>query len=316
MYMMRIIFTLLTFLSPLSAVSQDSGGGSPHLILYFDINKTLIASDKAGNKAVEDVLNELLAEKFTDRWDETLREAMTFYAYVDDVLAPGSQDDSELIALRKFYRYHFIDYLEQRNHPLYRVVLQEYQAALAVLEQSESIVFPSFYHLISTLDQKGISYSIILRSFGEEVFEVKDDIEAFYDMTFERTGTFRAGKLYLDGGEMIEEPYAVYRFLRRIEHTAIHDDWSFWNTNKMSTKQGKPFYIDRGDADTLSIFFDDNIRENGAIYNIIAPLDAITGEVIPIEELVESGQAVRVETLEAILNPNYYVNRVEEAMAN
>lgn len=57
--MKLIIRLFVTFLViSTSLFSEDS----LHLILYFDINKTLIASDKAGNKSVTDVINELLAE--------------------------------------------------------------------------------------------------------------------------------------------------------------------------------------------------------------------------------------------------------------
>ena len=82
----------------------------------------------------------------------------------------------------------------------------------------------------------------------------------------------------------------------------------------MSAKQGKPFYVDREDKGTLSIFLDDNISNNNPIKNIIAPLDAATGELIPIEELIESGQAIRVDTLKAILNDEYYINHIQETI--
>ncbi len=113
---------------------------------------------------------------------------------------------------------------------------------------------------------------------------------------------------------MIENSYAIYSQLQHIGHIAIHDDWSYWSAHGMAARQGKPFYIDRDDAETLTIFFDDNIIEDDQIKNIISPLDAHTGEVISIEDLVESGQAVRVDTLEAILNDDYYIDRVKEAL--
>lgn len=293
--------------------------GTPHLILYFDINKTLIASDKAGNKSVEDSLNELLAEKYKACWDESLQEAITFNEYVHEILVPdsliqGSIENQNLRAERRFYLQHFIDYLHTQNHPLYKTVLQDYETALKVLKSSNSAIFPSFYSLLEDLDKKGISYSIILRSFGEEVFDVKTEINTIYKMLFNQTGKFREGNLLLQESESIEGSWTVYNQLRRIEHTAIHDDWNYWTVHGESTMQGKPFYIDREDNETLSIFFDDNIREDDSIKNIIAPLDARTGKLIPIKELIQSGQAVRVETLKAILNPDYYIDCVKEAI--
>lgn len=309
--MKLIIRLFLTFLViSTSLFSEDS----PHLILYFDINKTLIASDKAGNKSVNDVVNELLGEKYAACWDESLEDPITFDVYVNKILVPGPKDDEELRSQRKFYCQHFIEYLHAHNHLLYKTILQDYEDVLAALNTSNGIVFNSFYFLLNHLDKNEISYSIILRSFGEEVFEVKEEINALHKMLFSQTGQFCEGKLILEGNKLIEGSSTIYTYLRRIEHIAIHDDWNYWYRNKMSAKEGKPFYIDYEDNETLSIFFDDNINENDSHSNIIAPLNAATGELISIEELVESGQAVRVDTLKAILNDNYYINHVEEAI--
>lgn len=306
-YILRIllIFSIVTL--PLFSESNL------HLILYFDINKTLIASDKAGNKSTEDVINELLAEKYKARWDESLPEEITFEEYVYKILVPGSKNNQGLRSQAKFYLQHFIDYLQEQNHPLSRTVLQEYEKALTILNTSEGVIFPSFYSLVDYLDKKRISYSIILRSFGEEVFEVKNEINTVHNLFFKREGKFREEKLILED-ESIADSWAIYNQLRRIENTAIHDDWNYWNAHNEAAERGKPFYIDREDDETLSIFFDDNIREDDSTKNIIAPLDAATGEAIPIQEFILSGQAVRVDTLEAILNPDYYIDRVEEAM--
>ncbi len=52
----------------------------------------------------------------------------------------------------------------------------------------------------------------------------------------------------------------------------------------------------------------------GTKKNIIAPMDATTGDAISVEELVRSGQAVRVDTWEAIMDSDYYIKRLEEAL--
>lgn len=303
------IFLVCLFLTSTSLFSENI----PHLILYFDVNKTLIASDKAGNKSVEDVLNELLSEKYLACWDKTIQEPMTFEAYVSQILVPGSEENVELRMQRKFYRQHFISYLYERNHPLYGPVLQEYEKAISVLNNSASIIFPSFYSLLSDLDSQGISYTIILRSFGEEVFDVKNEISAMSKIIFNRTGIFREGKLYLEN-ESLEDPYEIYHLLRRIGHIAIQDDWNYWNAHRMSAEYGKPFYIDKEDNDTLPIFFDDNINNTNSANNIIAPLDPSRGVFISMGELIESRQAVQVDTLQAILKDDYFINCVRAAI--
>lgn len=299
---LRLLLVFLIVTMPLV------GEELPHLILYFDINKTLIASDKVGHKSVEDVLNELLAEKYKARWEESLPKEMTFEAYVKECLVPGSKENPDLKKKRRSYLHHFVDYLLENHHPLYPTVLNEYEATLAHLKASQTIVFTSFYALLDDLDRKGVSYSVVLRSFGEEVFDVKNEIGAVRGGMFSQTGKFREGRLLL-GESKFEGSYDIYHQLRRIDHAAIHDDWNYWNEHGMAAKQGKPFYIDRTDTETLSIFFDDNICDN-----IIAPIDVATGELIPIEELIGSGQAVRVDTLKAIVDTDYFKDRVQAAL--
>src|ERR1700730_7016774 len=98
----------------------------PHLILHFDINKTLIASDKTENNSIENVINELLCRKYSACWDETLQEPITFDEYVRMVLLPGAEHDVKLKEERLVYLVHFIDHLRSHHHPLYHTVLEEY----------------------------------------------------------------------------------------------------------------------------------------------------------------------------------------------
>lgn len=87
------------------------------------------------------------------------------------------------------------------------------------------------------------------------------------------------------------------------------------NAHQGSAEQGKPFYFNSEDQEILSIFFDDNIGDSDE-KNIIAPLDIATGEKVSIKTLLESKQAVGVDTLEAILNQSYYIERLQEALSN
>lgn len=289
-------------------------GETPHLLLYFDINKTLIASDKVGNKLPEDVLNELLAEKYAAVWDTSLKTPMTYEKYVHEVLLPGPNDDQNLKKERKKYTHNFLSFLKGTNHPLYPLVLKDYETAMKTLTMSGSIIFPSFYRLLSTLEDKQIAYTIILRSYGVEIFEVGEEINHHYSPIFTQKAEFREGKLVFQDGSIYVNPSEIYSYLRNTTHIAIHDDWYFWNSHAQAIEYGKPFIIDNADSKTLSIFFDDNIEETNMVSNIIAPIDATTGEILGIRDLVDRYQAVKVETLEAILDENYFINCIEKAL--
>lgn len=286
----------------------------PHLILYFDINKTLIASDKAGNKTIEDVLNELLSEKYQAVWDNSLKEPVSFDRYVSTTLVPGPNDDQTLRQQRRQYLDHFLDYLRINSHPLYEAAMKDYQDALSILKSSNSTVFPSFYQLINKLEEDHINYSIILRSFGHEIAEVRKEIADVSKLSFAHDGQFQQGSLYLDQGTLFTQTQGIYSSLKHGGHASIRDDWNYWSADGMSSRCGKPFYIDTEDTSTLSIFFDDNIHPTNAQLNIIAPIEVKTGVPIPVTNLIQSGQAVKVDTYEAIVNPQYYIQKVYQAL--
>lgn len=307
---MKFILQILLLLLTISSLYSET---TPHLLLNFDINKTLIASDTAGNKLVDDVINELLAKKYNDYWG-TSQQEISFHEYVNKILVPGPKNDKELRRQRKCYHQDFLNYLRFNESPLYKLAFCDYQIILNILEASPGDIFPSFYRLIEKLNEQQISYSIILRTFGLDLFEVKKEINSFYEGLIVRTAKFQKGKLYLDSGEVIEDGYEIYNILRSIGNIAIQDDWNYWNMYGLTAQHGKPFYVDREDSEILSIFFDDNIDETDSIYNIISFLDANTHQPITIEEIVESGLAIRVDTLEAILNDNYFIEQVEKAM--
>lgn len=286
----------------------------PHLVLHFDVNKTLIASDKTENKSIEDVINELLSRKFAACWDSTVEEPISFDAYVRTVLMPGHEHDAQLKMDRLFHLIHFIDFLREHDHPLYSAVFEEFESVLSALKKMKGNIFPAFYYLISELNLRGISYTLFLRSFGKEVFEVKKEINSVCKGLIQSEGIFQKGTLIVDGKNSFRNLQEIFDFFSSKKNAAIRDDWKYWMDGKMHVKYGKPFYVDQADPDTLPIFFDDNIKTDSSEVNIIAAIDAKTGKTIPIPLLLQSRQLVAVDTLEAILNKRYFSEFVEEAL--
>lgn len=303
----NIIFLFLIISAPIL-------GEKTHLMLYFDINKTLIASDRVGGQSIEDVLNQLLASKYKYRWHSSLSKPISYDAYIRNILLPGDEHDLTLKKQRKTYQNHFISDLKDRNHPLYLEALKTYNSAHEKLKKSNGNVFYSFYRLLEMLDQKHISYTLILRSFGAEVFEIADEINEIYDNKFSHTGFFLEGKLFVDNEIVGNNAFEIYDFLKNSNHIAIRDDWKNWMNGKMDSQFGKPFIIDPADKNTLNLFFDDNIDLSDNKKNIISPIHAKTGRPILIGELADRKQVISVDTLEAILNENYFINLVDEAL--
>lgn len=287
------------------------GQDVPHLILHFDINKTLIASDEMGGKTVENVLNELLAEHCVAQWDDQ-SETMTYERYVKDKLLPGDKHDEALRLLRKEHIQKFISNLKNETHSLYPVVHDKFEKLKALLEKNSHGIFASFYKLIEELETRHISYSIILRSFGSEVYAIADSIHEIYPFIDMQKGQFNQKTLLL-GESTAEDYHEIYQLMRNQGHTAIQDDWQLWADHEFKSAYGKPFYIDSRDPEVLSIFFDDNVQNNQE-FNIVAVHDFSSEGFLSIQELKQSGQLVQVDTLKAIEDENYFWKCVKQAI--
>lgn len=295
---MSSVFRFIVVILILFSVSVCA---APHLLLHFDINKTLIATDKAAHQSKEEVVNQLLAEKYLAFWEESPEEPISFAEYAYKLFPEDRQQRKEFVG-------RFLDYLRDREHPLYDEAVSEYKEVFNALGASRGEIFASFYHLIDTLNEEGASYSILLRSFGEDIDDVKNEINIAYPDMIARTGEFRQGILYLDDDSVAAAPNEIYLTLKNLGHAAIHDDWSDWFVHGFKGRYGKAFYVDQEDEETISLFFDDNIRLDGAERNIAAPLDAKSGEEISIQNLI------RVDTLRAIMDSGYYLRFVRQAV--
>lgn len=89
---------------------------------------------------------------------------------------------------------------------------------------------------------------------------------------------------------------------------AIHDDWSYWNSNGEEADSGKLLLIDQSDYTTQHIFFDDNVFADRA--KIVDVRDLITGEVIPHKKAINK-YIFQVDPYKAIVEPDYFLKAVE-----
>lgn len=282
-----------------------------HLVLHFDINKTLIATDKATGKSVDNILNELLAVDTYYIWDPSVTHPISYEEYVRTVLVPGAFNDLKVKEKRRGYLEHFLFDLCKRNHPLYPELKSRYCELLNKLQAMDGIVFSSFYKALNELDQRKIPYTIVLRSFGEEVKDVAQEINKKYGPLISRYGYFE-GPVLLIEGERLNKPSDIYKAL--MQPIAIRDDWKYWMTGGQKEAFGKPFFVDLDNKERIDIFFDDNINFLGGEINIVSPRDSKTGSPVSVDDLRKRHQLVRVNALEAILNNNYYIEKIKEVL--
>jgi hypothetical protein len=284
------------------------------LILHFDVNKTLIASDKAGTKTIDNVINELLAEKYQNFWEKDQKKPLTYYDYVYTIVVPGDPKDPELKKIRNGYLHNFVHFLEKSNHPLKNTVQQKYQELSLTLEKKSNPIFSSFFSLIKYLDEQKIPYSIILRSFGKEIKVVAKEIEKELKRPlFDSVLTFQKRKLQW-GDKVLSNGREIAQLFTSGKNFIVQDDYVFWHAHKELQSFGKPFYLNLKNPKVIQIFFDDNIEDFSSPTNVIAPFDSDSEKPLPFKDLIDKGLVVKVDTIDAILDENYFIHKVQTAL--
>ena len=310
-----LLFFLLSIVSNVFFQSGFAAEEKPLLLLHFDINKTLIATDAAGGKSKEDVIIHCLADTCKERWDLEVKIPMSYSDYVKEYLLPGSSQDQALKQQRDQKISQFLLFLKKEKPDLYETVFSEYKKASAALLAQKTLVFSSFYALIDFLKKNGYEFSIILRSFGKEIEQVSSEIEKLANITFTKRGSFQGGLLHVEGDGIFAHVKDLYSFFKSNKHLCIQDSYARWFESGKKQEFGKPFPLDRNDNSTLSLFFDDNVSaESSSGKNIVNPIDVETNQSIPIDVLFQSHELVSVDTIQAIQDRSYFIQQVQEAL--
>lgn len=269
---------------------------SPELLLHFDINGTMIAA--GWERSLETNLNMYLAKKHKFLWSQDLAEPMTYWEYLEN----------ETKSEREQKAFHFLTFLKESDHPLLPLIEGQFNTIRERLSQGK-IVFPSFYKLIDHLNSQGICYSVILRTFGEDVPRVAAEINQQYPNFFTFQGNLVDNKLQLD--QTYEGPHEIYQFFKEClndqHHVAIEDDWRQFLQYE-TRDHGKKFPIDLSDTRILPLFFDDSA------HYVIHPFDIQTGHPLDLHELIQSRHIIPADTIEAALNDDYYIQQVQQSI--
>ena len=96
-------------------------------------------------------------------------------------------------------------------------------------------------------------------------------------------------------------------------HGAWQDDFSHWEAHNKKYTQGKPFPIDIHNKNVVSIFFDDNAKDQEILSIQTASGDNADQAHLQ-NRLIKLGRIVAVNTLKAILDENYFKKCVDFAL--
>lgn len=301
------VYVIISLLIPIFELSAME---LPHIILHVDINKTLIAEDKAKGLGADKCITSLLSTspEYAHIWGDD-SEKTTYCKWVDEKLFPISNRDPDRKKKCESNHAQFVEVARNRNHPMINEINYEYKSLMDALEtQRPRKVFTSFSNLVTYLKEKNYSFSVILRTFGEDLDWVSQELsqDGLNDFIY---GSFCEGVLNLND-RALSNPEEMISAFEVGKHYAIQDSYDWWKRHNLTEKGGKPFPIDISDKRVLSIFFDDNAGDPIKQILNIMPI----GEKNNLNELTTLGRVVAVDTRKAILDKNYYINAIEKVL--
>lgn len=158
----------------------------PHLVLYFDINKTVLMTDQIHGKTAERVVNETLANtswgiEAEGSWilqvhePSVLRPDPSFVSYVEWVqrLYPGRENNK----LRNEMNGSFT-HAGKPGEKL-KPFAEQLISALTTPDGTEIRLIPSFLRLLLYLKQAGRSFCLCFRTFGVDLHDVAEELNKF-----------------------------------------------------------------------------------------------------------------------------------------
>ena len=302
---------------------ENENNQNPTLVLNFDLNGTLLATDEAGGKSEECMLSSLIAKRTRGNWTnlsdskENEDHYITYYEYLKSIEPTGNLSATEKSMLKKQRTQKLCDFVQDYDAQFGGQMLPDLQAMTASLASQRTMVFNSFFRLLEFLNQSDRPYHIVLRTFGTDLPTVVPALEhelgvAFIRAEFEND----ALKIFDSSGDILITDYVeIERILNETPYLAVRDDFPPWNAHREDWHYGKKFFIP-SNANTLGLFFDDNIEPGQSNTNIVQPIKVIdsgTIEQIDPAALFDT-QLFRVDTESAIIDPNYFVHLVQKAL--
>ncbi|CAH0489917.1 unnamed protein product [Peronospora farinosa] len=186
----------------------------PHLLLYFDVNKTVIMHDPVQGKTLPHILNDLLTERALGHIDKESQRVWSWNGerVLDKIRESG---DDNCVSYGHFLRAQFPisgdpKVAENNKHKrkmlrqkftvvgnpgqgliteydslLQHLLLPSTAASEAQLEEvglSESpycFIVPAFFRLLQYLQKREVSFNLIFRTFGDDLHSVAKEFNSF-----------------------------------------------------------------------------------------------------------------------------------------
>eukprot|EP00913_Durusdinium_trenchii_P032795 g30700.t1 len=169
---------------------RDASSASPrHLTINFDVNKTIVMRDKTANKSVEVVINEVLAET---SWGRVVEDQWMIVSTRPSSLRP-EVDGEELVSYAEFLEQRLPGSDRRKERQKHKGAFTAPGSVGEPMAQHhrnlcKQLVYPdgspvqvvhAFFRLLVELKRSKRSFSLIFRSFGEDLELVAQELNSF-----------------------------------------------------------------------------------------------------------------------------------------
>ena len=290
--------------------------GGYSLQCHLDVNGVILGRETIdGNVTLpHEYAAVMLAYGTYAKWKPD-QEETSYKAHVWEHLHPGPNSDKTLRTTRKETLKQFVKTLADENSPLAEKVSSQYQKLTSILKTSP--IFPGFPNLVQTLKDQKIPHQLIFRTFGGDVDFLTHYLSENYPEiklkkgTFDEQGVFHYEK---KGQEILVNNPHQFREAIQIGHWIIQDNFNIWQRGGEAGNSGKLFsFSSDPENPILSIFADDNLEivDSGDQRTIVCCYDTKTNKSVSTREA--SSRLIKVNPIDAALDPNYLTNRISSA---
>ena len=304
----------------------------PHLILHFDVNATLIITDPAARLSLDEALDKAL--KQTD-WDGSAT-----YSPLTRVNDSGITKEELLKALKWPDN---VDPNEKLCNGQYHFIFPSFFNAVTELAKNNrefTIVFRTFGSDLERIRDAMNEYA----SGNHPQYSYDGSKELYLSKSNMWKGRYGNGKFLPDGDEVInsasvgkysltnqstcintttvlekeDEIIEVFKGRQTPRSTvACQDHYEWWKFHNYVPSSGKPMWVTDDDRKFHHIFFDDCIHKSASDSIISVRHRQKEGDIFEFmrgEEIINlhGCNTVRVQTTEAIMNHDYFLNKIKE----
>lgn len=273
-----------------------------HLVLFFDINGTIVALDSAQEKTIEITLLQELAKTYTARWHESVPKPITYAKFVRRYLLQGEEKTDLSLKQKRQQKYaEFLSYLELHHKNIYEDVYRDFINLRTILLKNKGHLFASFLKLLSELQIRQVPFTLVLRSFGNDIPTVQQELKN-HSVEIKDVGYFKGSALHTQQRQL-QCPREIIQLLQPGHHQAWRDDWDYWHKHHHEAFYGKPFYL--SEKQPLSLFFDDKALEKDIVH-----IHRVDMKEMSRDEAILNKYLFAVDTLQAIRDENYFCDLV------